>query len=179
MTNYLYFKPVCEAAVKTQDDLRQRLEVLKIEIEDLLNKRIPFVLRRFTPKAVRYEPIHHTMVNTPTEVNFHLPPSQQIKKIRKRRFVSELIGLGIQGISAYLEYRKTSSFEKGLKQLLRHNTLQDHEIRAIKKDMLSLTRATVKDLTQLRQDISQHAEIINQLTKQTDEFATLLQHHER
>ena len=84
--------------------------------------------------------------------------------MRKRRFISELVGLGIQGISTYLEYRRTSRFEKGIQKLIRHNTLQDKEIRAIKKDMMSLTKATVKALTDLRYDISHHAEIINRLT---------------
>ena len=151
------FQPVCKAAVETQSDMRQRLVTLKTEIEDLLTKRIPFILRRFTPKVVRYQPVQHTVVKTPTEISFHdsdktyhLSASQQTKRLRKRRFISQLIGLGIQGISAYLEYRKTTRFEKGLQQLLRHNNLQDHEIRAIKKEMLSLTKATVKDLNRLR-----------------------------
>ena len=105
--------------------------------------------------------------------------SQQTKRIRKRRFISQPIGLGIQGISAYLEYRKITRFEKGLQQLLRHNSLQDHEIRAIKKDMLSLTKATVKDLNQLRYDISHHAEMINRLTIETDQLVTTLKNHEK
>ena len=105
-------------------------------------------------------------------------PIHNTKRLGKKRFISELIGLGIQGISTYLEYRKTSRFEKGIQQLMRHNTLQDKEIRAIKKDMMSLTKATVKDLTELRYDISHHAEMINRLTRETDRLMTTLQKHE-
>ena len=180
------FQPVCKAAVETQSNMRQRLVTLKIEIEDLLTKKIPFILRRFTPKAVRIQPVQHTRVRTPTEVSFHdndkvyhLSASEQTKRIRKRRYVSQLIGLGIQGISAYLEYRKTTRFEKGLQQLLRHNNLQDNEIRAIKKDMLSLTKATVKDLNLIKYDIRHHVEMINRLTLETDQLVTTLKNHEK
>ena len=67
-------------------------------------------------------------------------------RIRHKRFVSELIGLGMQGISAYLEYRKTTRFEQGLQQLMKHTRLQDKEIKALRKDMMSLTKATLHDL---------------------------------
>ena len=173
------FQPVCKAAVETQSNLRQRLTLFKVEIEDLLTKRIPFVLRRFTPKAIGNQAVHHTRMRTPTEVSYHLSASEQTRRIRKRRFVSQLIGLGIQGISAYLEYRETTRFEKGLQQLLRHNNLQDNEIRAIKKDMLSLTKATVKDLRLIKYDIRQHVDMINRLTLETDQLVTALKNHEK
>ena len=90
------------------------------------------------------------------------------KRLRKRRFISQLIGLGIQGISAYLEYRKTSRFEKGLHYLMQHNTMQDKEIRAIRKDMMSLTKATLRNLNDLEYDVRHHGEMINRLTRQVD-----------
>ena len=43
--------------------------------------------------------------------------------------------------------------------------------------MMSLTKATVKDLTELRYDISHHAEMINRLTRETDRLMTTLQQH--
>ena len=79
-----------------------------------------------------------------------------------------MIGLGIQGISAYYEYRKTFRFEKGLQQLIQHNTLQDKEFRAIRKDMMSLTKATLRDLTDLKYDVRHHGEMINRLTREVD-----------
>ena len=139
------FKPVCKSAVETQSDMRQRLEKVKGEIQTLIDERIPFILRRF-----RTEP-EETITPRPTLPAYWMQknkygqyyPVHNTKRLRKKRFISELIGLGIQGISTYLEYRKTSRFEKGIQQLLRHNTLQDKEIKAIKKDMMSLTKATV------------------------------------
>ena len=90
-----------------------------------------------------------------------------------------MIGLGIQGISAYLEYRKTSRFEKGIQQLMRHSNLQDKEIRAIKKDMISLTKATIKDLNELKHDIGNHADMINRLSRETNRLVVTLQSHEQ
>ena len=145
----------------------------------MIVERIPYILRRF-----RQEPMATTTQRPTTPTYFkeknkfgYFSSSYQTKRLRKRRFISELIGLGIQGISTYLEYRKTSRFEKGIQQLMRHNTLTDKEIRAIKKDMMSLTKATVKDLTELRYDISHHAEMINRLTRETDRLVRTLQNH--
>ena len=175
------FKPVCQSAVQTQVDMRQRLKEVRSEIQSLIDERIPYILRRFSPGVVS---VTQTVPRPTTRAYFrqndkfsYLSTSYQTKRLRKRRFISELIGLGLQGISTYLEYRKTSRFEKGIQQLMRHNNLQDKEIRAIKKDMMSLTKATVKDLTELRYDISHHAEMINRLTRETDKLVTTLQHH--
>ena len=173
------FRPVCESAVQTQYDMRQRLEEVKGDIQSLIVERIPYILRRFSPKSVP------TTTQRPTTQAYfrqkdkfsYLSTSYQTKRLRKRRFISELIGLGIQGISTYLEHRKTSRFEKGIQQLMKHSSLQDKEIRSIKKDMMSLTKATVKDLTELRYDISHHAEMINRLTRETDRLVTTLQQH--
>ena len=51
---------------------------------------------------------------------------------------------------------------------MKHNTLQDKEIRAIRKDMMSLTKATLRDLTDLKYDVRHHGEMINRLTREVD-----------
>ena len=142
--------------------MKNRLERVKEDIHSLVNEKIPFVLKRF-----RYEePDTEFRTTTPTYLQRRDKYEQfKSKRLRKRRFISQLIGLGIQGISAYLEYRKTSRFEKGLHQLMQHNTLQDKEIRAIRKDMMSLTKATLRDLTDLKYDVRHHGEMINRLTR--------------
>ena len=112
------FKPVCQSAVQTQYDMRQRLKEVRGDIQSLIVERIPYILRRFSP-----EPVSTTTQRLTTHAYFrqndkfnYLSASYQTKRLRKRRFISELIGLGIQGISTYLEYRKTSRFEKGIQQ---------------------------------------------------------------
>ena len=164
-------RPICDSAVETQSQMKVRLERVKEDIHSLLNEKIPFVLKQFKheepsklslflipPTPPPYNPRRNKYHNFQTKT----------KRLRKKRFISELIGLGIQGISAYLEHRKTSRFEKGLNLLMKHNSLQDKEIRAIRKDMMSLTKATLKDLNELRYDVRDHGTMINRLTREVD-----------
>ena len=51
---------------------------------------------------------------------------------------------------------------------MRHSTLQDKEIKAIRKDMMSLTKATLKDLTELKYDVRDHGTMIHRLTREVD-----------
>ena len=57
-----------------------------------------------------------------------------------------------------MEYGKMSKMEKGLVHLLRHDSLQDKEMKAIEKHMISLAKATLKGVTNLRHDIDTNAE---------------------
>ena len=121
--------------------MQSRLERVKADIHTLLNEQIPYVLRRFSPEVVRSD-VKETRTSTPSlyRVDKYHSFGHSSKRLRKRRFISQLIGLGIQAISAYLEYRKTSRFEKGLEHLMKYNAFQDKEIKAIRKDMMSLTK---------------------------------------
>ena len=160
-------RPICDSAVETQSQMKVRLERVKEDIHSLLNEKIPFVLKQFKHE----EPVRR-FPNRPTPPPYNPRRNKyhnfQTKRLRKKRFMSELIGLGIQGISAYLEHRKTSKFEKSLNLLMKHNSLQDKEIRAIRKDMMSLTKATLKDLNDLRYDVKDHGTMINRLTREVD-----------
>ena len=158
-------RPICDSVIESQVQMKDRLERVKADIHSLVSEKIPFVLKRFSYEEPRTE----YRTTTPTYLQRRDKYEKfQSKRLRKRRFISQLIGLGIQGISAYLEYRKTSRFEKGLHQLMQYNTMQDKEIRAIRKDMMSLTKATLRDLTDLKYDVRHHGEMINRLTRELD-----------
>ena len=158
-------RPICDSVIETQGQMKNRLERVKEDIHSLINEKIPFVLKRF--RYEKPEPEYRT--TTPTYLQRKDKYEQfRTKKLRKRRFISQLIGLGIQGISVYLEYRKTSRFEKGLHSLMQHSAMQDKEIRAIRKDMMSLTKATLRDLTDFKYDVRHHGEMINRLTREVD-----------
>ena len=91
------FKPVCKSAVETQSDMRQRLEKVKGEIKTLIVERIPYILRRF-----KTEP-EETITPRPTLPAYWMQknkygqyyPIHNTRRLRKKRFISELIGLGI------------------------------------------------------------------------------------
>ena len=160
---------ICDSAVETQGHLQSRLERVKADIHTVLTEQILYVLRRFSPKVVRPD-VKETRTSTPSmyRVEKYHSFGHSSKRLRKRRFISQLIGLGIQGIGAYLDYRKTSRFEKGLEHLMKYNAFQDKEIRAIRKDMMSLTEATLRDLKDLKYDVRHHGEMINRLTKEVN-----------
>ena len=61
----LVFKAVCQSAVKTQSDMRHRLEEVKGEIQSLIVERIPYILRRF-----RQEPMATTTQKPTTPIDF-------------------------------------------------------------------------------------------------------------
>ena len=167
-------RPICESAAETQGQLMERLERIRNDIHSLLQEKIPYVLRRFSSEVV--EDRYHIRTTPPSyfSQDKYRHMDFQSKRLRKKRFISQLIGLGIQGISAYLEYRKTSRFEKGLEHLMKYNALQDKEIKAIRKDMMSLTKATLRDLTDLKYDIRHHGAMINRLTRELDRIIPTL-----
>ena len=53
---------------------------------------------------------------------------------------------------------------------MKHTRLQDKEIKALRKDMMSLTKATLHDLKAIKEDIRNHAKLINILTNTTHEL---------
>ena len=95
-------RPICESAVETQGQMKARLKRVKEDIHSLLNEKIPFVLRKFKHE----EPVRR-FPNRPTPPPYNPRRNKydrfqtKTKRLRKKRFISELIGSGIQGISAY------------------------------------------------------------------------------
>ena len=64
----------------------------------------------------------------------------------KRRFVKDLISLGIQGISTLLNHRKQNKLQKGMKHLLMRQEVLNNKIIALEDDMMSLTKATLSGI---------------------------------
>ena len=76
-------------------------------------------------------------------------PQQQNKSpqvSRKKRFITDIIGLGIQAFSAISQHRKQSKLETGIKQLKHRQNVLAHRIEAIEGDMLSITKETFEEL---------------------------------
>ena len=80
-------------------------------------------------------------------------PQQQNKfpqVSRKKRFITDIIGLGIQAFSAISQHRKQSKLERGMKQLKHRQNVLDHKIEALEGDMLSITKETFEELDYLK-----------------------------
>ena len=69
---------------------------------------------------------------------------------RKKRFITDIIGLGIQAFSAISQHRKQNILEKSMKHLKHRQNVLDHKIEALEDDMISITKETFEELDYLR-----------------------------
>ena len=101
--------------------------------------------------------------------------SKGIKKVKRvakkiynrgKRFIADLIGLGIQGITSLLNHRKQRELKKGMKMLKdRHLQIQGR-MSVVENEMLSLTQTQLADIKELRDDIMVLGQKINALHQQ-------------
>ena len=83
-------------------------------------------------------------------------PQQQNKSpqvSRKKRFMTDIIGLGIQAFSAISQHRKQSRLKRSMKQLKHRQNDLDHKIEALEGDMLSITKETFEELDYLKREL--------------------------
>ena len=72
---------------------------------------------------------------------------------RGKRFIADLIGLGIQGITSLLNHRKQGELKKGMKMLKdRHSQIQGR-MSVVENEMMSLTQTHLADIKDLRDNI--------------------------
>ena len=72
---------------------------------------------------------------------------------RKKRFITDIIGLGIQAFSAISQHRKQNKLEKSMKHLKHRQNVLDHKIEALEDDMISITKETFEELDYLRREL--------------------------
>ena len=72
---------------------------------------------------------------------------------RKKRFITDIIGLGIQAFSAISQHRKQSKYERDMKQIKHRQNVLDHKIEALEGDMLSITKETFEELDYLKKEL--------------------------
>ena len=126
------------------------------DIQRIMTKDLPVVIPQFDPNDLGTDPVEELEVNEEGQY-FH----QRIK-----RFITDLIGLGIQGISAFLQHRKQSKLEKGMKLLMNNQKRMGNRIQAIEGDMMSLTEATVDELEYLRKELHSQGLEIRHIVRQ-------------
>ena len=88
---------------------------------------------------------------------------------RGKRFISDLIGLGIQGITALLNHRKQNELKRGMKILAENQNKIQGRIEMVEDEMLSITQTHMEDIKELRDDIMVLGQGINALNKQIEE----------
>ena len=107
-------------------------------------------------------------------------PQQQNKSpqvSRKKRFITDIIGLGIQAFSAISQHRKQSKLERGMKQLEHRQNVLDHRIEAMEGDMLSITKETFEELDYLKRELELKGYNIKVLTTEIKNVQYKLSRH--
>ena len=122
--------PAVQTAIRKVHDLRY-------EITQIYEEEFPAIIPNYKVGAIQ-------------------EPQQQNKSpivSRKKRFITDIIELGIQAFSAISQHRKQSKLEKGMKQLKHRQNVLDHKIEALEDDMISITKETFEELDYLKREL--------------------------
>ena len=68
---------------------------------------------------------------------------------RKKRFITDLISLGIQSFTAFNTNRKVNQLKKGMKKLFEHQHHLENKVVRLEEDMMSLVHVAIKGLQHL------------------------------
>ena len=117
----------------------RKVHNLRFEINQIYEEEFPAIIPNFKLQSVR-EPSTSQNNQSPT-------------LSRKKRFLTEIIGLGIQAFSAISTHRKQSKLQKSMKHLKYRQDVLDNKIEALEDDMISITKETFEELDHLRKEL--------------------------
>ena len=130
----------------------EKVAAYQAQIDHIVHEQLPAILPKF--KAQDME-----------EPYFESGLGRKKRNVREKRFITELISLDIQGISALLNHRKQNKLQKGMKYLLMRQEVLNNQIIILEDDMTSLTKATLSELDYLRKELESTGMWIKHLTK--------------
>ena len=115
--------PAYLATITTLDHPRER-------IKHIMDKEIPAVIRNFELKPIEPEPTTATAYPEPrTKAYIETKSIAYPNTRRKKRFIADLISLGIQGFTAFNTNRKQNQLKRGMKMLFdRQHKLENKEL---------------------------------------------------
>ena len=109
----------------------------------------------------------------PTETTKSQPNAKRVK-----RFIMDLLSLGIQGFSAFYQNRKQNKLKKGMKKLFERQTRLDNRVIQLENDMISLARTTLLNLDYFQKELVRQGEHIKHLTNKVKHIEMAMQHHD-
>ena len=139
-----------------------KVKLYQSHVRDVMEKQLPAIIPGFNIEDIEPIPVppDNTFDNDPFEktrsqrsLRKQTSNSTEMVRPRQKRFIADLISLGIQGVSAYLQYRKKTRLERGMKVLLKKQQFANDKIVTLEEDMMSLARTTLKDLENIRFDM--------------------------
>ena len=126
-----------------------------------MEKEIPAVVPNFKLRPV------------PTEAT-----NEQANTKRKKRFITDLLSLGIQGFSAFYQNRKQNKLKKGMETLFERQTKLHNRVTKLDSDMISLAKTTLLSLDHFQKELIRQGEHIKHITSRVKHLEMAMQHHE-
>ena len=84
---------------------------------------------------------------------------------RYKRFVSTLARILLDGVNAFLNHKRHSALQKGMKKLLTKQKINEGKITALGTQMVSKAQTTLKETERLQKDIEESNKRLERLTQ--------------
>ena len=138
-----------------------KLDNSQERIKHIMEKEIPAVVPDFKQRPA------------PTETTKSQPNVKRVK-----RFITDLLSLGIQGFSAFYQNRKQNKLKKGMEKLFERQNRLDNRVSRLDNDMISLARTTLKSLDHFQKELVRQGEHTKHFTNRVKHVEMAMQHHE-
>ena len=136
-----------------------KLDNSQERIKHIMEKEIPAVVPDFKLRPA------------PTETTKDQPK-------RVKRFITDLLSLGIQGFSTFYQNRKQNKLKKGMEKLFERQDRLNNRVKKLDNDMISLARTTLMSLDHFQKELVRQGEHIKHLTNRVKHVEMAMQHHE-
>ena len=147
-----------------------KLDHAKERIKHIMEKEIPAVVPNFELKPLKLEPSTTAYPETGTEAYI------ETRSKRKKRFIADLISLGIQGFTAFNTNRKVNQLKKGMKKLFEQQHHLENKVVRLEEDMVSLAHVAIEGLQHLQGELIRQGRHIRNLTSRVRRLEITLDH---
>ena len=124
-----------------------KLDNSQARIKHIMEKEIPAVVPDFKLRPA------------PTELTSNPPNAKRVK-----RFITDLLSLGIQGFSTLFQNRKQNKLTKGMEKLFERQNKLENRVSRLDNDMISLAKTTLESLDHFQKELVRQGEHIKYLT---------------
>ena len=88
---------------------------------------------------------------------------------RYKRFVGTLARIVFGAVNAFINHKKHSALQKGMKQLLTRQKVNEGKITALGTQMVSIAQTKLKEINRLQKDIADNNKRLRRLTQRVSE----------
>ena len=140
-------------------------------VKHIMEKEIPAVIPNFRLRQYELTTTGYPGIESESYVGI---------RSRKKRFITDLISLGIQGFTAFNTNRKVNQLKKGMKKLFEQQHHLENKVVKLEDDMISLAHVAIEGLQHLQGElIRQGRHIINLTSRVRRLEITLTNMHAR